>query len=212
MSRTCPLCLSSGVEHLCEDGALVYHRCTCCDLRFLDPAHRLPGAEEKARYLLHQNDITDPRYRAFVTPLHDHVTARVPKGAVGLDFGSGTGPVLADMLQKSGYEVKLFDPIFHPDTKNLEQKYDFIVASEVVEHLFDPHAEFGRLKVLISDGGLLALMTSLYKPNIDFARWHYRRDPTHVAFYSRQALLWVRNNFKFKDIHFAEPNIVLLQA
>lgn len=209
---TCPLCHSPNGERFFEEGARVYYWCVRCDLRFLDPSCRPAAAEEKERYLQHNNDISDPRYRAFVKPLYDHIVERVPRGSVGLDFGSGTGPVLADMLGEAGYEIRLFDPFFHPDRKNLERKYHFILACEVVEHLFDPRTEFQRVKGLLVDGGLLGLMTALWTPELNFADWYYRRDLTHVAFYSQATFCWIKEQFKFQDVCFSGPRVVSLRA
>jgi hypothetical protein len=208
----CPLCLAAGGSRFYAEGPRAYYHCSRCDLRFLDPVYRPCAAAERSRYLLHENDVADPGYRAFVQPLHDHVAQRVPAGATGLDFGSGTGSALADMLGHSGYEIRRFDPFFDPDRASLQRLYDFVVACEVVEHLFDPHTEFQRLKALLVRGGLLGLMTLLWTPEVQFADWHYRRDPTHVAFYSRVSFRWIADRFGFQAVHFAGPRVISLRA
>ena len=73
------------------------------------------------------------------------VTERLPSGAKGLDFGSGPGPALACMLRESGYEVALYDSFYEPDEAVLNDRYDFICATEVVEHLSRPGWELHRL-------------------------------------------------------------------
>jgi hypothetical protein len=65
----------------------------------------------------------------------------------------------------------------------LARRYHFITCSEVAEHFHDPAAEFARLAGLLQPGGTLAVMTRWLADGVDFARWHYRRDPTHVVFY-----------------------------
>lgn len=62
-------------------------------------------------------------------------------------------------------------------------QYDFITCTEAAEHFHHPAAEFGRLAPLPAPGGWLALMTSFLNDDVQFAQWHYRRDPTHVVFY-----------------------------
>ena len=212
MNPPCPLCFSSSVSLAHQEGARRYFACAQCDLRFLHPSARLRPEQEKAHYLTHNNDIFDPRYREFVRPLYEEVRKHVRAGASGLDFGSGTGPVLADMLRRGGYEVRLFDPFFQPDAKNLRQTYEFIVACEVAEHIFDPAAEFRRLRLLLRSGGLLGVMTLLWEERIDFATWYYRREPTHVAFYSRATFHWIQRFCGFSRVWFPTKRIALLQA
>lgn len=212
MNPPCPLCLSSSVSLAHQEGSRPYFACAACDLRFLHPSARLSLEQEKVRYLQHNNDITDPEYREFVRPLYEQVREHVPPGATGLDFGSGTGPVLADMLRRGGYEIRLFDPFFQPDAERLLQTYDFIVACEVMEHLFNPSAELRRLRRMLCSGGLLGVMTLLYEEGIDFASWYYRRDPTHVAFYSRATFRWIRRVYGFSRVWFPSGRIALLQA
>ena len=49
-----------------------------------------------------------------------------------------------------------------------------------------------RLDALLAGGGLLGVLTG-WPPSHwrDFAGWHYRRDPTHVAFYGPETLRWI---------------------
>ena len=89
-----------------------YFHCPKCDLRFLDPQYRLPAHEEEARYRTHNNDVTDPAYQNFVAPLYRAVSARIRSGDSGLDFGAGTGPVLAEMFERGGYPMRRYDPFF----------------------------------------------------------------------------------------------------
>lgn len=87
------------------------------------------------------------------------------------------------MLTERGYRVSLYDPIYRPDAGVLLQRYDAITCTEVVEHFHNPATEFRRLKDLLRPGGWLIVMTRFQTDDARFARWHYRRDPTHVVFY-----------------------------
>lgn len=204
----CLLCRSDGPESLADR----YFRCRLCDLRFLDPIYRLNTADEKARYLLHNNDVSDHGYQRFVEPIRTAVAERIPQGASGLDFGAGSGPVLAKLLEQSGYGMTLYDPIFWPNLEALERTYDFVVSCEVVEHFFEPYTEFARLKALVCNGGLIAIMTLLYDSRNDFQDWYYRRDPTHVVFYSQKTFYWIASHFGFSSPIFIGERTVLLQT
>jgi hypothetical protein len=45
-----------------------------------------------------------------------------------------------------------------------------------------------RLDSLLEEGGWLGIMTNFYNNSIDFEDWYYRKDPTHVVFYTEQTL------------------------
>jgi SAM-dependent methyltransferase len=208
---TCPLCLAPDTAPCLEDGARVYHACARCDLYFLDAASHLSLDAERERYLLHRNDVGDPGYRDFVRPLYAAVSERLAPGAHGLDFGCGRASALGHMLESGGYAMRAFDPHFAPDPTSLARSYDFVVACEVVEHLSAPHVELARLRGLLRPGGWLGIMTLLRSPGLDFATWYYRRDPTHVAFYSERSFEWIRARFGFCSLERAGERVVLLR-
>jgi hypothetical protein len=189
-----------------------YLHCASCDLRFLHPENRLTREDEEKRYRLHQNDVRDPRYRQFVRPLFDQIVARAVPGARGLEFGAGPGPVVAALLGEAGYDVALYDPFFHPDPAVLDHRYDFVALSEVAEHFYDPAVEFRRLRSLLNEDGFLAVMTRLHDSSIDFAKWSYRTDPTHVAFYSASCFERIKCDHRFSALRIIPPSVAILSA
>lgn len=42
------------------------------------------------------------------------------------------------MLEEAGHNMALYDIYYHPDTAVLEKQYDFMTATEVIEHLYHP--------------------------------------------------------------------------
>ncbi|MEO0672466.1 MAG: class I SAM-dependent methyltransferase [Pseudomonadota bacterium] len=168
-----------------KDRRRLYRRCGTCEATLLDPAAFLSAAQSRAHYDLHENDVTDAGYRAFLSKLADPLVARLSPGAIGLDFGCGPGPALAHMLCEAGHVVDVYDPHYRPDRTPLSdaKRYDFITMTEVAEHLFAPHRVFTQLATLLKPGGLLAVMTCFQTDDARFRDWHYRKDPTHVVFY-----------------------------
>ncbi len=73
----------------------------------------------------------------------------------------------------------------------LARQYDFITATEVVEHLASPGRELARLWSLLEPGGWLGVMTKLARDREAFAGWHYKNDPTHVSFFSHATFYWL---------------------
>ena len=85
-----------------------------CALVFVPKAlHATPDAERR-RYLLHRNAPDDPGHRAFLSRLVRALAPRLPRGAAGLDYGSGPSPTLATMLRALGFTVDVYDPFFAP--------------------------------------------------------------------------------------------------
>lgn len=168
-----------------------YWRCEGCAATFVDPAQLPDIAVERAQYALHQNHPDDVGYRAFLerlaTPLLQRLRSRQTQGRDaglrGLDYGCGPGPALATMLREAGHRMALYDPLFCDDPAVLTGAYDFITCTEVAEHFHHPAQEFARLDRLLEPGGWLGVTTSFMPDDGHFARWHYRRDPTHVVFY-----------------------------
>lgn len=183
MSPPCPVCTASQTRLLLEAEGRRYWRCACCQASYLDPAQRPSPTAERTEYESHQNSVDDPGYRRFLKPAADAVSQRVGHGANILDYGCGPGPALADMLSLMGFRTHLYDPFYHPQPGALQRQYAAITCTEVVEHFHHPAQEFQRLHDLLEPGGWLIVMTRFQTEDARFARWHYRRDPTHVVFY-----------------------------
>jgi len=208
--QTCPLCAAADTRHFHRDRRRDYWRCARCALVFVPAEQRLDAREERAVYDQHENSPEDPGYRRFLSRLYDPLRERLAPGARGLDFGAGPGPTLSVMFEEAGYPMAIYDPFYAPDASVLEQTYDFITASEVVEHLFAPGEELTRLAGLLRPGGWLGLMTKRVTDREAFARWHYIQDPTHVAFFSEATFRWLGEHLDM-SVEFPGPDVVLLQ-
>lgn len=175
-----------------------YWRCDACEATFLDPASHPSREQELAEYLLHQNHPADAGYRHYLQPLIQPLLQHLSPASRGLDYGCGPGSALAAVLREAGHDVVLYDPFFHCDRTPLDDRYDFVVCAEVVEHFHRPHEEFSKLDKLLRPGGVLGLMTRFLTDQTDFAQWHYRRDPTHVVFYREPTLRQMAQRFGWR--------------
>lgn len=205
----CPLCGVPENPRFFQDRRRDYHRCRRCDLRFVPP-HQYPDpATEKAEYDRHRNHPDDPGYRRFLGRLFQPLRQRLPPGSRGLDFGCGPGPTLSVMFAEAGFEMALYDPFYAPDAGALARDYDFITATEVVEHLHRPGQTLGRLWTRLRPGGCLGIMTKLAREPRAFAHWHYIRDPTHVVFFSRESFGWLAARLG-ATLEIIDPDVILL--
>lgn len=205
----CTLC-QSPARPFAELGPRRYFRCDTCRLTFEDPA-ALPSVEdEKAQYDLHENDPGDQGYRRFLSQLADPLCQRLPAGARGLDFGCGPGPTLSLLMAERGFPCTTYDPIYAPHHQRLDQQYDFVTCTEVIEHLHQPAREWQRFAELVKPGGWLGIMTRWLTDDAGFANWHYRRDPTHVCFWQPDTFAWLAQQQGWELTLVGNP-VVLMQ-
>jgi len=210
LSAECPLCAARGVEFFHRDARRDYLCCGVCRLVFVPSRYFLSAAEEKACYDRHQNHPEDEDYRRFLGRLFTPLVARLPPGARGLDFGSGPGPTLSLMLAEAGFPTSIYDPFYAPDESVWTRAYDFITASEVVEHLHRPMNDLKRLWHVLKSGGRLGIMTKRVLDEDAFSRWHYKNDPAHVVFFAEETFAWLAAHWSAK-LEMAGPDVVLLQ-
>ncbi len=206
----CPLCGAPDAEFFHRDSRREYLRCGACRLVYVPPRFFLDLEAERAEYSLHENNPDDAGYRQFLARLATPLLERLPARARGLDFGCGPGPALATMFREAGHEVFQYDPFFYPDRTPLSRRYDFITATEVVEHLHRPGEELERLWALLRPGGWLGIMTKLVIDAEAFASWHYKNDPTHVGFFCNDTWHWW-GDCRQSAPEFVGSDVILLQ-
>jgi len=206
----CPLCHSTSVDFYLEDRLRSYFQCPECQLVFADPSSYLEPQEEKSQYDLHNNDPQDIHYRQFLSRTFNPVKSKISDDAVGLDYGAGPGPTLSLMFEEAGHEMKIYDLFYANFPERLQPKsYDFITCTEVIEHVQDPHTVIPMLLGLLKGEGPLAFMTKLCFGKEHFQNWHYKKDPTHICFYSKGTFEFIANKYQCQLQFFGEDVILL---
>ncbi|MGY3793691.1 class I SAM-dependent methyltransferase [Aquimarina sp. 433] len=195
----CALC-GSETQKFTEIQERIYYQCINCSGISLDPSFYLTDEQEKERYEIHNNDVTDSGYQNFVSPIVNAIAKNYTPHHKGLDFGSGTGPVITTMLRKQGYDITTYDPFFDLNPNALRQTYNYIACCEVMEHFHNPNKEFALLHSLLEENGTLYCKTYLYNSSINFNSWWYKNDPTHVFFYTEKTLQWIQSKFNFSKL------------
>ena len=203
----CILCEGATKEFWKSKNREFVECTTCGGIQLLPDFFISKNAEEK-RYLTHNNDIEDLGYQDFVSPITSQILTDFTPKHSGLDYGCGTGPVAANILEKQGYSIALYDPYFYPNTAVLNATYDFIICCEVMEHFYEPKREFSELAQRLNAGGKLYCKTSIYSEEIDFNNWYYKNDRTHVFFYTAKSLEWIKNNLGFSTLKI-NPKVII---
>lgn len=207
MNLNCPLC--NGISSVFyEKPKHLFYKCTNCEGIFR-PKHTFLTAEaEKEHYEKHNNDVFDERYQNFVSPIVNAVLQDFSPEAKGLDFGSGTGPVIAKMLTDKGFQVQNYDLFFANKPSLLKEKYDYVSCCEVMEHFHYPYQEFELLKSLLLPKGKLYCKTEVFKNQKPFENWYYKDDFTHVFIYQLKTLEWLQKNLRFSKVFVYDKLIV----
>ncbi len=204
-NQTCPLCSHAATDFF-ENR---FFMCTQCKGIFRS-SEDLPNANaEKQRYHLHNNDVSDEGYNAFVAPIIQSVFKSHSPDHKGLDFGAGPSSAIAHVLQINGYNIQLYDPFFFDNKALLDATYDYIICCEVMEHFHHPYSEFKLLRQCLKPDGKLYCMTHLYSDQINFGQWYYKNDFTHVFFYQKETLEWINQEFDFKKLEIQGRMLVL---
>jgi SAM-dependent methyltransferase len=83
-----------------------------------------------------------------------------------------------------------------------EERFDVVIACEVVEHFVDPQPEFAKLLTFVADDGIVVCSTNI-RDALPLPRVHYIFGRGHVSYYSPEALraiarrLGARLDFRF---------------
>jgi SAM-dependent methyltransferase len=223
----CPMCQSlASMPTPYGKAPFAVRRCAECDLWFLSP--RLPEHAMMAYYAGHgyfQSDEQGIGYagyeeqakalrETFALLLRTLDQAGAARGNL-LEVGAGLGYLLAEAADHfdtvSGVEMSedarekaarisgatLYESL---DALDEAQKFDCIIATHVIEHVYDPVAFAGRLKRHLAPGGVLVLaaphMGSLFRKVMGNA-WPSFKYPEHVSFYDEKTLrtLFERTGF-----------------
>ncbi|OGW45055.1 MAG: methyltransferase [Nitrospirae bacterium GWC2_57_9] len=192
---TCPLCKAGRTKEFARDGRRTFYQCPVCCLVFVPSSQFLCEADERKRYDLHRNSPDDHGYRSFLSRLFVPLERCLAPGSSGLDFGCGPEPALALMFRQAGHRMALYDQFYEPDRAVLQIQYDFITASEVVEHFRNPRQELERLWNCLKPGGRLGIMTKFPVGREDFPGWHYKNDLTHICFFPQATFAWLAGHW-----------------
>lgn len=187
-----------------------YYFCSNCEYIFLDNSEIVGIREEKEVYDGHDNSFECEGYvDMFENFLSKAVNPFVESKGLALEFGSGPGPVLAQMLVNNGWYVKKHDKFFESDLDYQDYRYDLITSTEVFEHFDDPLKEMEKITKLLKPNGILAIMTLLRpKTEEEFLNWWYRRDKTHISFYSIKTLNYLAKQFGLKIIYTDDERLI----
>jgi cyclopropane fatty-acyl-phospholipid synthase-like methyltransferase len=190
-----------------------YFRCSSCGFIYLDDSHIVDSQTEKSHYDKHQNSFDSLGYvdmfRSFIVKAIDPYLENIESA---LEFGCGLGPVLAELLRQKGLDVDKYDLYYFPKKVYENKSYDLITSTEVFEHLKEPIDILKTLVNSLNDSGYIVLMTR-FPPsdNREFLDWWYRRDITHISFFTPKSFEIMAKKVGLKVVKTIDSNIVVFQ-
>lgn len=198
----CVVCESTARVYT-KDPERSYFECQACQLVFVPRSELISYEQEKARYDHHQNLEKDSHYISYLEKIAKGILPHLKTQNRGLDFGCGRTKLLENILNQSGYNVSSYDLYYFPESFLLKQKYDFIILSEVIEHLREPRFTLNELSMMLNPGGKIFIKTKFLPAREQFDRWFYKRDITHIQFFNPVSLKKIgelSNLEKFQDL------------
>lgn len=185
-AEKCPACDSSEMQEVFEHQGFHYQRCTKCQLLFISPypneqVHIQYITQSKALSHLRENipeNIQESRmlmYRERAQFLTENIACYCPQASSLLEIGAGNGELskcLRDKQEFDNIQITLVEPQpLNLDLQNvniiqqsfgeteINQKFDVIVAFEVLEHITEPIPFLLRIHKLLKLDGLFILST-----------------------------------------------------
>ena len=216
MPQKCILCEGNSVLPLEFSNPAEKHQkrnylqCPVCGLIFVPDCFHLSPEDERARYRLHENTLSNEGYVGMFLQKIDLIKQYCPGIRSVLDYGCGPEPVLAELMKRDGIDCDFYDPYFFPEYP--EKKYDLVISTEVFEHFRNGKAEIKKIKSLLAAGGFLAVMTLFHDNAGNFGEWWYKSDPTHICFFCMRTFDWIAEEFGFKVVYANKKNFIIMKA
>jgi hypothetical protein len=211
MTPHCPLCKApvANVHQIPGPLDRCYYLCSQCKLIFTAHVDLPSMNEEKTRYNEHDNTIEAPGYVKFLNQAIKPALPFLKAQMRGLDYGSGPGPTLSQLLKREGITCEDYDPIFGPDLP--EGSFDYIFSTEAFEHFHNPGKEMCQISEILKPGGLLAVMT-MFRPCLsEFANWFYAKDYSHVTFFNQETFDYLCLQWHFEHLWDDGKRVILLK-
>jgi len=212
---SCKICKNSNLNPIFDEQfGFNYYHCKVCDTIFQSEDYLLKSkADEKSSYDTHNNS---SECEGYVNMFKDFIETSIKPLDINfesaLDYGCGPGPVLADLLREFIPLVNTYDRIY-PHTPNYDQfTYDLITSTEVFEHFNKPMKYIEHVLSLLNPGGYLCVST-YFKPDSydEFFKWWYRRDETHITFYSIKTFEYLAKVFDLELVYTDNKKIIVLK-
>lgn len=209
----CKICKSETRLIRDKQFLIDYYKCLNCEFIHMDEGKKISFDCERGIYDLHENSMESEGYVNMFSKFLENAVIPFKSEGKGLDFGSGPEPVLMQIINRDyNFDMENYDLHYQPEKVYLNKKYDLIVSTEVVEHLDNPMEILELIYSLLKEDGIFAFMTVLHdNDDENFKNWWYRRDETHISFFSEKTLEFIASKVAFKIIYSDKKRVFTFQ-
>ncbi|MDX1808534.1 MAG: class I SAM-dependent methyltransferase [Sulfurospirillaceae bacterium] len=210
----CNICKTLTKKIIDDKMSKLYHQCSNCETIWLDNGFFVDKTKEKMQYENHNNSFESTGYVKMFEDFLNYFWQDLPNNYTdAFDFGSGPGPVLAEILKQRGLNVDCYDKFYQPFKIYENKKYDLITSTEVFEHIQNPLETLKLFKDHLKQDGLISIMTLFHKNDTEeFLNWWYRRDPTHISFYTPHSFEVMAHMCGLKVIKHDNKRVIILTS
>lgn len=210
---TCAICHHKTTILYDPQFELEYHSCHNCGFIAQDRNQLILFNEEREEYDRHENSIENEGYVAYFKRFIDAAVIPYAQVGKGLDYGSGPEPVLSQvMLRDYGAEMDIYDLHYQPEKVFEGKVYDYIISTEVIEHVKEPLEVLQLMYQHLKPGGIAAIMTLFHlNDEVKFLDWWYRRDVTHISFFLPKTFRLMAKLIGFEVIYCDDKRYITLK-
>jgi len=208
----CPICHFKKTHTKYKVGKYQYYECGNCKTLFLYP---LPSSSSIKRYYSSAFEYIagraeESRIRKRANIILKKLKHLHPEGKTLLDIGSGYGYFLEEAkkisLDSTGIEPnkKLAQSSVFRGTldefvkKSNSNKFDFITAIHVIEHIRNPFTFIKQVSRLLNRGGILYIETPNYNSWLaqkEKEQYTFLTPPDHIWLFSKKSLQLIKLKF-----------------
>ena len=187
-NENCRLCGFDRLTLVNQDNRRAFYLCGNCELISVPKRYWLSEDDEKKRYSLHNNTLSNGGYVKFLSQMAGEVQMVCGSNSRVLDFGSGADAALSQLLNARGIHCFAYDPHFNRFLQDDNERFGIIVLCEVIEHLKNIREELEFVNKHLSENGKIILRTQIYNDLSKFDGWWYAQDVTHISFFNEKSL------------------------
>lgn len=200
----CGLCLTSkSLREIGSPDNRAFLQCGNC--RLVQTNLRFNGNSSTGK-----RTFTDGGFVASMKQLIGNLSDILEDSVDCLDYGCGTVPTLAVLLQERGKRCDYYDPVFFPHT-DIHKQYDVVFGISCMERAYQPGKVMRAMADRLKPGGYLVTLTETYANADKLRTWPHAADISLVSFFHDRTFVFMAERFNLDLVGKREKRIFILR-